>query len=816
MNGGFERPLRQCRLGQGKVGSKARRHPLTGSRLVTMITRISGNNTIRGHLLLAVLASSACAAESTWQGSAHLDALVDHAIRDGTTPGAVLLVGHQGQVVHRKAYGFRSLVPRREPMTADTVFDCASLTKVLATAPALTMLVEKGQVRLNDPVTRFLPEFAAADPPITVRQLLTHFSGLRPNLDLDPPWSGYETGVGKASRETPEDPPGTRFRYSDINYLLLGEIVNQLSGEPLDKFASERIFEPLGMEHTRFRPPEKWQPRIAPTEELEDGTVLRGVVHDPTTRFMGGVAGPAGVFSTADDLSRFARMMLQGGQLDSNRVLSPLSVATMTSSQSPRGHHIQRGLGWDLDSPYSSPRGDLFPIGSYGHTGYTGTSIWIDPSTETYVILLTNRVHPKPNTSVVRLRSLVATLVAASLTDVDLEKIRRANRQEASSQVDRQSRVLTGLDVLVRDGFQPFAGKGVGLITNHTGIDRQGRRNVDLFMTAPGVQLKAIFTPEHGLEGTAESEHVENPRDPATGVPIHSLYQRNRRRPSPEMLQGVDVLVFDIQDVGTRFYTYITTMAYSMEEAARAGIPFYVLDRPNPITGTRVEGPILEDASRSFIGYFAMPVRHGMTVGELALMFNEERKIGAKVDVVRMEGWDRRLWFDQTSLPWVNPSPNLRTLEQAVLYPGVALLEGLSNWSVGRGTATPFQFVGASWIDGSTLAKSLNQRGLAGVRFYPARRTPSSSRFAATPIDGVQISVIDRESLEPTRLGLHIAAELVRLHSGRIELSRAARWIGHTPTLRALARGDGAPAIWALWENEMEGFLPTRSRYLLY
>ena len=784
-----------------------------------MITRISRNNTVRGHLLLAFLVGSACAAQDTWQGAARLDTVVDQAIRDGTTPGAVLLVGYQGQVVHRKAYGFRSLVPGREPMTVDTVFDCSSLTKVLATAPAVMMLVEEGQVRLNDPVRRFLPECVEAKPAVTVRRLLTHFSGLRPNLDLDPPWTGYETGVGKACREAPVDPPGTRFRYSDINYLLLGEIVNQLSGEPLDKFAAERIFEPLGMGHTRFRPPEEWRPRIAPTEVLADGTVLRGAVHDPTTRFMGGVAGPAGVFSTADDLSRFARMMLQGGQLDSTRILSPLSVATMTSSESPRGQHVRRGLGWDFDSPYSSPRGDLFPVGSYGHTGYTGTSIWIDPSTETYVILLTNRVHPRPNTSVVRLRSLVANVVAASLIDVDPEKIRRAHRSnlgKAPEQARRPSKVLTGLDVLVRDGFQPFAGKAVGLITNHTGIDRQGRRNVDLFMTAPGVRLNAIFTPEHGLEGRAESEHVEDSRDPQTGVSIHSLYQPNRRRPSPEMLRGIDVLVFDIQDVGTRFYTYITTMAYSLEEAARAGIPFYVLDRPNPITGTRVEGPMMEEASRSFIGYFPMPVRHGMTVGELAAMFNEERKIGARLEVVRMEGWERRLWFDQTGLPWVNPSPNLRTIEQAVLYPGVALLEGLSNWSVGRGTATPFQFVGADWIDGTALAESLNQRRLPGVSFYPARRTPSSSRFAATPIDGVQIVIIDRESLEPTRLGLHIAAELVRLHAGRIDLSRTAPWIGHAPTLRALARGDGAAPIWALWEKEKKEFLSTRSRYLLY
>lgn len=791
---------------------------MTGKRLVAMITEVC-KGTFLTLSVIFLLVSSSCVAKNTWPGSAGLDAVVDRAVRDGTTPGAVLLVGHRGRVIHRKAYGFRSLVPNREPMTVDTVFDCASLTKVLVTAPAVMMLVENGQLRLDDPVTRILPEFARGESPITVRQLLTHFSGLRPNLNLDPPWSGYKAGVARAYREEPTDPPGTGFRYSDINYLLLGEIVNRLSGESLDKFATGRIFDPLNMKRTRFLPLEEWLPRIAPTEELMDGTILRGIVHDPTTRVMGGVAGPAGVFSTADDLSRFAHMMLQGGQLDSNRILSALSVATMTSPQSPRGQPIWRGLGWDLNSPYSSPRGDLFPVGSYGHTGYTGTSIWIDPSTETYVILLTNRVHPNPNTSIVRLRSVVATLVAASLTGVDIEGVRRVNqvsRNKTTDKIRNLPKVLTGLDVLVRDGFQPFAGKKVGLITNHTGIDQKGRRTVDLFVAAPEVHLKAIFTPEHGLGGTVESEYVKDSDDPITGIPIYSLYHQNRRRPSSKMLQGIDVLVFDLQDVGTRFYTYVTTMAYSMEEAARARIPFYVLDRPNPITGTRVEGPTLENAHRSFIGYFPMPVRHGMTVGEIATMFNEEAKIGSRLEVIRMEGWDRWLWFDQTGLPWVTPSPNLRTLEQTVLYPGIALLEGLSNWSVGRGTATPFQFMGARWIDGSMLARLLNEYKLKGVSFYPARRTPSSSRFVGESIDGVQILITDRESLEPTRLGLHVAVELARSNFDQLRLDHAVRWIGHTPTLRAIKRGDKPSSIWALWEQAKAKFLPIRSRYLLY
>jgi uncharacterized protein YbbC (DUF1343 family) len=282
------------------------------------------------------------------------------------------------------------------------------------------------------------------------------------------------------------------------------------------------------------------------------------------------------------------------------------------------------------------------------------------------------------------------------------------------------------------------------------------------------------------------------------------------------MLQNIDVLVFDIQDIGARFYTYITTMAYAMEEAAAHNIPFYVLDRPNPITGLAVEGPILDDSYRSFIGYFEMPVRHGMTIGEVAKMFNVERKIGAQLEVIRMEDWRREQWFDETGLPWVDPSPNMRNLQQALLYPGVAMLEGLNNYSVGRGTDTPFEFVGADWINGPRLAEYLNRRGLPGVRFYAVRRTPQASRFAGTTIDGVQISVLQRDRVESTRLGLEIAAALFELYPGRVQLAETARLIANQQAIRAIEGNENPNSIWSVWEMEKEGFLEIRSRYLLY
>ena len=774
-------------------------------------------------ILLGVYAGVTLQAASSDELSQRLDAVVQQAIDKGTMPGAVVLVGRGDAILHRKAYGLRSIEPARLPMQIDTIFDCASLTKVIATAPAVMMLVEEGKIRLADRVTKHLPDFSEGESPIRLLDLLTHFSGLRPDVDLEPAWSGYETGINKAYAEVPVALGKSQFIYSDINYVLLAEVVRKTTGKRIDEFAAERIFEPLAMTETSFLPAPKLLSRIAPTERLPGGTLLHGVVHDPTARFMGGVAGHAGVFSTADDLGRFAQMMLKGGQVGDARILSPLAVAKMTTPQSPRNHPTLRGLGWDIDSPYSSTRGDLFAVGSYGHTGYTGTSVWIDPVTRTYVILMTSRVHPVVRASVVDLRSKVASVVAASLSDVDVDQARQASWQSShvpgkaprSSGV-REATVLSGLDVLVSEKFARFSGKRVGLITNHTGIDRRRQRNIDLFFEAPEVTLAAIFSPEHGIAGLEDHQGIADGRDKKTGVVVHSLYQGDRRRPTASMLSGVDLLVFDIQDVGARFYTYTTTMAYAMEEAAKVGIPFYVLDRPNPINGLVVEGPMLDEAYQSFVGYFPMPVRHGMTAGELAGMFNKERKIGAELKVVRMEGWSRGLWFDETKLPWVDPSPNIRGIEQALLYPGIALLEGLPNYSVGRGTDTPFLFAGADWVDGAALAADLNSAGLQGVSFYPVRRTPESSRFAGTPIEGVQISVLDRHSVRSTRIGLEIAARLLRSHSDRINLKRTASLIGHQATIEALSEGRAASSIWSMWQAQQRPFLQLRTRYLLY
>ncbi|MCX6637453.1 MAG: serine hydrolase, partial [Acidobacteria bacterium] len=460
---------------------------------------------------------------------AQLDQIIEQAIQEDQIPGAVLLVGHQGQVVYRKAYGRRSL-ETDEPMTADTIFDAASLTKVVATTPCIMKLFEEGKIRLNDPVTRYLPAFQDGKSDITVRHLLTHFSGLRPDLDLEPAWGGYETGIQKALVDKPTGPPGVRFVYSDINFILLGEMVRQLSGKTLPDYAREKIFEPLGMRETMFCPSGSLRERIAPTERLAGASEsLRGVVHDETTRFMGGIAGHAGMFTTADDLAKFAEMMINLGERNGVRVLNSLTVRKFTTPQSPANQPILRGGGWDVDSAYSSNRGELFPIGSFGHTGFTGTSLWIDPVSKSYVVLLANSVHPRRRPPITSLRGRVATTAAAAL-GIDLPGVALTGYNETivgaglRRTVNRNVQALTGLDVLADERFAPLAGKRAGLITNHTGLDRDGRRNIDVMVEA-GVNLTALYSPEHGISGREDREDIGDSKDPKTGIPIYSLYQ---------------------------------------------------------------------------------------------------------------------------------------------------------------------------------------------------------------------------------------------------------------------------------------------------
>ena len=357
----------------------------------------------------------------------------------------------------------------------------------------------------------------------------------------------------------------------------------------------------------------------------------------------------------------------------------------------------------------------------------------------------------------------------------------------------------------------------VGLVTNQTGMDAHGQRTADVLAHASGLRLTAIFSPEHGIAGKLDTTAINNSQDAATGVPIYSVYGDNdtKRRPSSAALDGIDIIVFDIQDIGVRFYTYESTLGYFLEAAAKTGKEIVVLDRPNPIGGAYVQGPVADAGRESFVSYWRTPIRHGMTTGELAKMFNAERSINAKLTVVPMQGWIRGDWFDSTGELWINPSPNMRSLTAAVLYPGIGMVE-TSNISVGRGTEVPFELVGAPWINAVEFARYLNARNIAGVRFIPDQFTPDNSVYAHEDCKGVQILVTDRNALDAPELGIEIAAALQSLYPGDYKLAGIDTLMVNKASLDAIAAGQDPRRVAEQWRDGLERFEALRAKYLIY
>jgi uncharacterized protein YbbC (DUF1343 family)/CubicO group peptidase (beta-lactamase class C family) len=754
--------------------------------------------------MLAALANGGAFHETKLR---EIDAAIRLAIADGRLPGGVLWLERNG-TIYEKAYGNRAVVPEEQANTEGTIYDVASLTKVLATAPAIMRLAEQGRVDLDAPVSRYVPAFTGKGKErVTVRSLLTHTSGARPGISTSG-WSGYESGILKAAELALGDEPGSRIRYSDVNFILLGEIVRAASGEMLDAFCAREIFGPLKMTGTMFNPPPALADRIAPTTT----GVERGVVHDPTARAMGGIAGHAGLFSTASDVAKFSRMLLEGGP-----VLKRETIEAMTRVSTPPEIEGRRGLGWDIDTPFSGPRGRWLPLGSFGHTGWTGGSMWVDPFSKTSIIFLSNRNHPTESGSVLPLRMLIGTLAAEAVRDFNFIHVPGALTPTAetirhSPHDAPAASVLNGIDVLAEDGFAALRGLRVGLITNHTGIDRNRKRTVDVLAKAEGVKLVALFSPEHGIAGKLD-EKVGDDEDAATGLPVFSLYGEGRA-PKAEQLANIDALVFDIQDIGCRFYTYISTMGECMTVAGKMGKKFVVLDRPNPIGGTTIEGPML-DGERSFTAWHDIPLRHGMTVGELAKLFNSERNLGVELTVVPCKGWRRDMWFDQTQQPWVNPSPNMRSLNAAALYPGVGLVE-FCNISVGRGTDRPFEIIGAPYVDDRRLALELGAAGLVGVTFTPTRFTPTASMFSGKECGGVMITITDRRSLNAVDIGIEVARAFQRLYPKEWQSAKFAKLLVHPATQTGVMNGEPLSKIRESWVSAREEFLKRRQRVLIY
>jgi uncharacterized protein YbbC (DUF1343 family)/CubicO group peptidase (beta-lactamase class C family) len=758
-----------------------------------------------------------------------IDEAMNDAVKTGEIPGVVVLVGRGDDTLYFRAVGSRRLVPEPQPMTRDTIFDVASLTKPFATTLAVMMLVERGDVRLDNPLGRYLKEFRRKDlEGITIRRLLTHTAGLVAIPSSGSINGGFPKAAGALARLPLDFPPGQSFQYSDTGFLLLGEVVRRVGGLPLDRYVDKHVFKPLGLKDTMFNPPASLRDRIAPTE-FAHGRLLVGEAHDPRSRAVGGVAGHAGLFSTAADLARLCRMLLSEGALDGQRIMQPTTVKLMwTRSAEGNG---SRALGWDISSTFSRTASIFFPPEAVGHLGFTGTSVWLDPTTRTYLIVLTNRVHPSGGggDKIRELRTRVAAAAAATLFQAPLTTVAMADSTAPASDADGDepkplpsccpprtlSRVRTGLDVLAAQNFAPLAGYNVGLVTNQTGVDAAGRRTIDLLAGASNVKLAAIFSPEHGLTGDANTD-VPHGRDVATGLPVWSLYGITRR-PTATMLRGINLLVFDIQDVGVRYYTYLTTLVYVMEEAARHGIPVLVLDRPNPINGRVVEGPLMDADLASFTAPHPIPVRTGMTIGEFGRMAAVERKIPVALTIIAMEGWDRSRWFDDTGLPWVNPSPNIRSLTQALLYSGVGLLEA-TNLSVGRGTEQPFEVVGAPWIEPHGLASDLNALRLPGVSFEPVVFTPAvgADRYPGVQCAGVRMIVTSREEIRPVTVGLALATALRARHRDQFRPEALQNLLVNRSTMWAFLRGESLDRLVAWTEMERSSFLNRRASYLIY
>ena len=687
------------------------------------------------------------------EGLAEVDRLIERFVRRKAFPGAVIAVGRQGKLAHLKAFGRLSYDEGAAHATTETIYDIASLTKVVVTTTLTMVMVDAGRLDLDAPVQSFLPRFQGTNKEkVTVRHLLAHSSGIDWWAPLYKELQGKEAFLERIYGMELVSEPGTQMKYSDLDMLLLGEIVERVSGRSLAELAHERIFEPLGLERSRYTPSSSLFSNLAPTEiDPETRQPLHGVVHDENARALGGVAPHAGLFSTAPELAKFAQMLLWKGVYDHRRIVSRESVESFTRRQElPVGS--SRALGWDTKSAEGSSAGVLFSPDSFGHTGFTGTSIWVDPSRELFVVLLTNRVHPtRDNNAIRQARPAIHDAVVRAL-------------------VDAPAVVRVGLDRVAAGepaALAALAGKRLGLLSHAASVTIDGRQAIEILQTR-GLNLVRLFSPEHGLEGRAAAgERVTSGVDPDSGLPLVSLFG-SKTKPTKEDLAGLDALVVDLQDAGVRFYTYSSSMLFCLEAAAEAGIELIVLDRPNPLGGEGVAGPLRaspEEVPVSLLSMAPGPLIHGLTLGEMARFANgrgAQRERPAKLTVIPMAGWKRAMTWQATGRAWIRPSPNLRSASAAMAYPGVALLEG-TNVSEGRGTDTPFLVFGAPWLDAAKVEVSV-----PGFQLSPTRFTPRASPAAPEPkyrdqeCAGFRVEVIDPATADPWRFGIELLAALSR------------------------------------------------------
>jgi uncharacterized protein YbbC (DUF1343 family) len=668
------------------------------------------------------------------------------AVRDAGAPGAVAWLGHRDSVAYSGAAGNRSTHPTAQAAALNTPYDLASLTKVVATTTAAMQLVERGALDLAMPVFELVPLPNLRG--VTVRHLLTHTSGLPAHKDLYREVNTADAMLARIGELDLSWAPGTRRRYSDFGFMLLARIVSLTAKDSFDAYCAREIFVPLGMTDTAFNPPPPLAAHAAATEQCAwRGRLLQGEVHDENAAAMGGVSGHAGLFSTAPDLAKFCEALLSGGLLRSEALDQMLRPAQVPG-------YAWQGLGWKLDGWMSGNEGYLPSRWSFGHTGWTGTSLWLDRDTGRYAILLSNTCHPtRANRDNVSLRQVFHIPVSRAWYP------RRTNAQ-------------TGLDQLAVDEFDALRGKRVGLLTNVAAVNAHGVQAQHLLRDAPGVQLRHLFGPEHGLRTQAEAG--ASVASETGSVPVTSLYG-DRTAPTPEELARLDMLVVDLPDVGARYYTYAATLLDCMRACAAANKPVLVLDRPNPLGGEIVEGPVAQVFGRN-VCVAPMPVRHGMTLGELALFMHRALAVpGDAPRVIPADNWPRELMWYDSGLPWRPPSPNLPDADTALLYIGNALFEGV-NISEGRGTGQPFQLIGAPWLDPARVLENFDAAFATGVEITPATFTPrpiagksSSPRFNGETCKGFRFALYDRDAARPFMMIVALLRAIARTHGPQLE-----------------------------------------------
>ena len=719
-----------------------------------------------------------------------MQALAD-AVKESRGPGAVAYVGDRERVLFHEASGRRQSVGASRPAEKDTVYDLASLTKVVATTTAIMLLRDDGLLDLDQPVSEILP--IPAFGAFTIRHCLTHTAGLTAGLPYYRDCVSLNEMLQRYAERTPEWEPGTRRRYSDVGFMILGMAAQLAARDSLDAFCAKRIFGPLGMARTGFRPPAEWAGKCAATEQCKwRGRMIAGSVHDENAAAVGGVAGHAGLFSTADDLARFCRGLLTG------KILPKGTLDEMTRpGQSPV--YAWQGLGWQLDPWACGVNGFLPARAAMGHSGWTGTSLWLDRDTGVFAILLGNTCHPSRDAR--NNRAFRRTFHAAVGETI----------------YPRQSNTHTGLDRLMWEGFDSVRGKRVAVLTNHASIDQLGRHVLDVLALEPSVRMCIVYGPEHGLRGTAEAgEHVASEREEA---PIVSLYGK-RKYPSSEELAGIDLFIVDLQDVGSRYYTYTATMRDCLRACAKARKRVLVLDRPNPLGGTILEGPIAANTS-SAVCCAPIPIRHGMTMGELARFFQRTELRGAKLDleISTLDAWPRHRLFGECQLPWAPPSPNMPSAETALLYVGACLFEG-TNLNEGRGTDMPFHVAGAPWLDAQSVAGAIAPEERAGcsleVLEYTPRSIPgkaSNPRYCGEVCRGIRFTVREPRLVRSFTLAVALLGAMHRLHPDCFEWSDSFDVLAGSSGLRkAIARGGPALEIAGGYEAALGAFDRQRPR----